>query len=160
MGQGARGRVESEAPTERSIGGILGVLEKVAAGDSPETPPKRWVVRRHRRRAPLTGSPEEDLRQFFERSGYVRVPNRERRRELAGRYKKGYEVRLVLADHKELSYVRGLLRVLGFVPAAPFRHAGGCWAQPVYGRAAVQWFSPRSLREKGCEGRPNRDGAA
>jgi len=152
--------VDTEIPTERSIGGILGVLERIAAGESPETPPKSWVVRRHRRSTLLSGAPEEDLRRLFERSGYVRVPNLGRRRELAGRYKKGYEVRLVLTDQKELSYARGLLRAMGFVPGAPFRHAGGCWAQPVYGRAAVQWFSPRSLREKGCDGRSSCKGAA
>jgi hypothetical protein len=79
------------------------------------------------------------LAQFFQRNGYIRSQNKKRREELGRDYKKGWEVRLPVADRSELTEVRGLLKALGFKPGKPFRK-GKQWIQPIYGQKAVKAF--------------------
>jgi hypothetical protein len=84
------------------------------------------------------------LRQLFLRNGYVRLPSKKRiRREGCQKYKKGYEVRLVLKQG-ELLQVRRLLKQLGFRPGKKFLKNRRV-IQPVYGRSTVEWFAPKKL---------------
>jgi len=84
------------------------------------------------------------LRLAFHRNGYVRVANLARRKELGAMvYKKGYEVRIIVTTEAELSPLQDLVRRAGFKPGKPFRKAHQ-WAQPVYGKAAVEWFQADS----------------
>jgi hypothetical protein len=86
------------------------------------------------------------LRQLFRRNGYVRVPNVKRiKRSGRQKYKKGYEVRLVARSTDELKQIRLLLRQIKFKAAKPFRK-GRRIIQPIYGRAAIEWFAPTKLK--------------
>ncbi len=77
---------------------------------------------------------------FFLSNGHVRMQNAERAAaEGWGRYKKGYEVRLVAESARELKLVRRLLRMAGFKPGRPFVQ-GRQFRQPIYGREAVTRF--------------------
>ncbi|MCL4458800.1 MAG: hypothetical protein M1136_04290 [Chloroflexi bacterium] len=88
--------------------------------------------------------PAVQLKQFFQRKGYIRVANKERIEALGRRkYKKGYEVRLMLAP-SELAQVRHLLEQVGFKAASPYPK-GKQIVQPIYGRAAVEWFLSAEL---------------
>jgi hypothetical protein len=90
---------------------------------------------------PREGADAALLRAAFRAGGYCRMADMEKR-ERAGsqRYKKGYEVRLVVATRAELAEVRRALRAVGFRDARSFlKH--GKFAQPVYGRDAVRWFT-------------------
>jgi len=90
-------------------------------------------------------SAEALLRQAFRRSGYVRVVDKARRKEMGHKYKKGYEVRLVVKTRDELMRMRQLLRRVGFDPATSFlKHSR--IVQPIYGKAAVEWFLSTSLK--------------
>ena len=97
------------------------------------------------------GSPEGLLRQAFRRSGYVRVANQTRRKEMGQKYKKGYEVRLVGKTRAELTQIRRLLRRVGFKAGKPFEKHSRI-VQPIYGKAAVEWFLSTSLET----GRPEK----
>ena len=91
-------------------------------------------------------SPDIQLKRLFRRNGYMRVPNKKRIKKLGRqKYKKGYEVRLVAASPAELSQIRRMLRQVGFKPANPF-HKGQQIAQPIYGKAAVEWFKSAKLK--------------
>jgi hypothetical protein len=84
--------------------------------------------------------PEALLAYFFERNGYVRRQDRLRYEEEGyRRYKKGFEVRLIAATESELAEIRELLVATGFKPGRPFPKARQ-WAQPIYGRQAVERF--------------------
>ncbi len=84
--------------------------------------------------------PDALLAQFFRQSGYIRRPDVERREQLGyTRYKKGYEVRLVVRTQRELAQVRRLVRQAGFAPGKPFQKHHQL-VQPVYGKAAVDYF--------------------
>jgi hypothetical protein len=82
---------------------------------------------------------EERLARFFRRNGYLRMPNPARRKEERSKYKKGYEVRLVLRSEGELEEARELLVQTGFKPARPFRKVRRL-IQPIYGKRAVEQF--------------------
>lgn len=70
----------------------------------------------------------------------MRVPDLEKRRQLRATYKKGWEVRLVLASKTELEEARHLLMMEGYRLGRPFaKHSR--WVQPVYGKAAVEFFA-------------------
>ncbi len=84
--------------------------------------------------------PEALLVELFQRSGYMRVPNAERRDEEKQAYKKGYEIRLVVDTKRELADVRRLLRQLELKGGKPFQK-GNRWVQPIYGKAALDRFS-------------------
>ncbi len=82
---------------------------------------------------------EQLLRQLFSETGYVRLADEARRQADGASYKKGYEVRLVVQTEAELAELRRWLARAGFKPAKPFVK-GNQLVQPVYGRAAVEWF--------------------
>lgn len=81
----------------------------------------------------------EQLTAFFDRNGYVRVPDSDRRADTPRSYKKGYEVRLVANSAAELRTIRRLLKAAGFPLASPFTHAKQ-WRQPLYGQEDVSRF--------------------
>ncbi len=97
-------------------------------------------------------SPPEDARvrlvQLFRRNGYCRVPRDERREQLRTKYKKGWEVRLVLKDEAELDEAGRLLARAGLNAGSPFRKASQ-WVQPVYGKKAVETFESWIASEAG-----------
>lgn len=83
--------------------------------------------------------PEALLVQFLRRSGYLRLPDEERRQKDGQHYKKGYEIRLVLNSQRELATVRRSLRKIGIKPAKSFKKHKR-WVQPIYGKSAVESF--------------------
>jgi hypothetical protein len=79
------------------------------------------------------------LDEFFRRNGYVRAPNQHLKEKLGAKYHKGWEVRLVLNNQKELAQVQELLADAGFKAGNSFiKH--GLWVQPVYGKQAAEYF--------------------
>jgi hypothetical protein len=82
--------------------------------------------------------PEIALRQLFQQHGYVRAADEERKQQDA-KYKKGYEVRLVVKTEDELTLIRHWLEQVGLKPGKPFRKHNRL-VQPIYGKAAVEWF--------------------
>jgi hypothetical protein len=84
------------------------------------------------------------LRRFFRQGGYVRIVDKARRKKMGQLYKKGYEVRLVVKTRAELLQVRELLRQVGLNPATTsVKH--NRIIQPIYGKAAVEWFLSTSV---------------
>jgi hypothetical protein len=81
---------------------------------------------------------------YFLRNGNIRRPNPKRLREGHERYKKGWEVRLVLTSWLELRQVRRELSAVGLKAGRPYRKATR-WVQPVYGREAVAFFGGHRL---------------
>jgi hypothetical protein len=81
----------------------------------------------------------KQLTALFQRNGYVRRLNPQRRAAEPQTYKKGDEVRLVAESQAELRAIRRLLRAAGFTPGRAFRKAKQ-WRQPLYGRDAVARF--------------------
>jgi hypothetical protein len=79
------------------------------------------------------------LAELFRRNGYYRLPNTKRREEMRTLYKKGWEVRLILRSQRELREARRLLKLAGLRGGRPWRK-GKRWAQPVYGKEAVDLF--------------------
>ena len=90
----------------------------------------------------------------FCRSGNIRRPHLERLCEGSTGYKKGWEVRIVVADAGEVLEVQRLLVRAGLRVAAPYRK-GRRMVQPVYGREAVQRFEA-SLAPRAAGGRKPR----
>ena len=89
------------------------------------------------------GSVPARLAEFIQRNSYVRVPNTKRRRKEKTRYKKGWELRIVLKDEAEVKEARRLLKTAGIRPAKPFAKARQ-WVQPVYGKAAMEMAGKRA----------------
>jgi len=83
-----------------------------------------------------------ELLRWFERGGYLRCCDPQRRAREGDAYKKGYEVRFVLDSEKNLQEVRRLLAAAGIRPGKPFRKHQR-YVQPVYGRSTVEWFVDR-----------------
>lgn len=81
----------------------------------------------------------EHLIDLHRRNGYTRKPNPNRRASEKARYKKGWELRLVLNNEKELSEVRRLLRRAGIKPSRSFKKSKQ-WVQPIYGEKTVNAF--------------------
>ena len=93
----------------------------------------------------------KELLALFLACGYVRQYSVARRdREGHRKYKKGFEVRLVLRHPGELQQARRLLDQVGFTPAASFRKHSR-YIQPVYGQPAFEWFVQKLPR--GAAGR-------
>jgi hypothetical protein len=88
-----------------------------------------------------------ELATIFASSGYVRRPD-ERRRAARDRaaYKKGWEVRLVVASSDEAQRATQLIAVVGLSAGRLFRK-GRRIIVPLYGARAVQWFL-RELRRR------------
>ena len=83
-----------------------------------------------------------ELLVWFERGGYIRRCDSQRRAREGRGYKKGYEVRFVVDSEDELQVVRRLLTAAKLRPGKPFRKHQRM-VQPVYGRATVEWFVNR-----------------
>lgn len=79
------------------------------------------------------------LQSLYDRSGYARMPSARDDPEAGGVGKKGWEVRFVLRDEKEVERVRSALTRLGFRPGSPFKKHSRI-VVPVYGVAAVRSF--------------------
>lgn len=91
----------------------------------------------------LTSKSAAQLRALFNECGYVRQKSEERYRDLGyDVYKKGSEVRLVLASAAAVKEVQALLREVGLNPGKPFRKHSR-YVQPIYGAASVEWFLQR-----------------
>ena len=84
-------------------------------------------------------NPRRLLRDVFRTNAYMRMPNRERQKEEGQAYKKGYEVRLVVATLREAAQIRRSLKEVGLKGGKPFKKANQ-WVQPVYGQTAVEYF--------------------
>ena len=83
---------------------------------------------------------KQQLTFFFQRNGYLRLPNPVRQEQEGHQvYKKGYEVRLVAGSERELQQIRSLLHQAGFKAGKPFVK-GQQWIQPIYGREGVERF--------------------
>lgn len=79
------------------------------------------------------------LARFFRRNGYFRIPDKKLHVKLGEDYKRGYEVRLVANDRKELKEINSLLTETGFKTGKPFKK-NNKYVQPVYGKESVQKF--------------------
>jgi hypothetical protein len=82
-------------------------------------------------------SPSPELAALFLRAGYVRVCSAKRRTRDGRSYKKGYEVRFLLATMREVREARDVLSAAGLRPGKVFRKHNR-YVQPVYGRAVVE----------------------
>ena len=81
---------------------------------------------------------KKKLVKYFQRNGYILLPDE---KLLGGNdnYKKGYEVRLVAKDKKELTKIKDLLNKAGFKIGKPFQKHNE-YVQPIYGKEAVEKF--------------------
>ena len=85
------------------------------------------------------------LREVFQRRGYLRQPDSQRREKQGQGYKKGYEVRLGVSTRREIVQVRKVLRDVGLKPGKDYEHHNA-YVIPVYGLKAVAYF--RALGRK------------
>lgn len=83
-----------------------------------------------------------ELQDWFDRIGYVRICNTQRRKREGQAYKKGYEVRFALDSRDAVREVQRLLTTVGLRPGKPYRKYDRI-VLPVYGRASVEWFVKR-----------------
>jgi hypothetical protein len=79
------------------------------------------------------------LIKFYKRNGYVRIPDKKRRKKESRSYKMGYEIRFVANTKAELALMRKLLKAVGFKPGKPFGKTSR-YCQPVYGKVAMEQF--------------------
>jgi hypothetical protein len=105
---------------------------------------KKTVKRRRKKVAPIPmeaipRSVVERLTWYFDRNGFVRRLDPERREKLGEEYHKGDEVRLVANSKVELNEIRRLLRAAGFKPGSSFGKDNQ-FRQPIYGRREVARF--------------------
>lgn len=91
------------------------------------------------RRLKTKNSLESQLVKYFQRNGYFRIPDKNLRRQKGKDYKKGYEVRLVANDEKELLEINSLLTKAGFKVGKSFIK-NNKFVQPIYGKDAVDKF--------------------
>jgi hypothetical protein len=98
-------------------------------------------------------SDQRRLGRFFNRNAYCRIPDAQRMQEGYTKYKKGWEVRLILKDEDEVAIVNGLLWRVGLVPGKAFRKSKR-WAVPIYGEKAVlclqEWGAELLENESAC----------
>lgn len=87
----------------------------------------------------VTNSAQSKLLGYFNRNGHIRLPDLKRRKKKDPEYKKGYEIRFVAYDKKELAEIRELLRSLGLT-VAKFHKKGNLLVQPVYGELTMKRF--------------------
>jgi hypothetical protein len=95
-----------------------------------------------------SGQLDPGLILLIRRNAYVRQPNTKRRRREKTKYKKGWEVRIVLDDETEINFAQGLLDRSGVKAGRPFaKHRR--WVIPVYGRTMVELIKKHTgLRKK------------
>ncbi|MGH2643111.1 MAG: hypothetical protein ACRDE2_04125 [Chitinophagaceae bacterium] len=87
----------------------------------------------------MSTSKAVQLKGFFNRNGYYRIPDEKLREKLKAGYKKGYEVRLVAMDYKEYLSIRKLLKELGYLPGKAYSK-GNRRIVPLYGRENYEGF--------------------
>jgi len=91
-------------------------------------------------------SPLPSLRARFRRGGYIRTYDPSRRKsEGTDAYKKGFEVRFVVATQAEITEIRELLEAAGLRPGKTFKKASKI-VQPVYGAEAVRLITGEDPR--------------
>ena len=96
-----------------------------AAKNSPiESPDSTWPA-------------EKQLAFFFHRNGYVRVPDKKRRKKESRTYKMGYETRFIAKTKKEVATLERLLGKFEISPGKAYAKAEQ-WCVPVYGQAALE----------------------
>jgi hypothetical protein len=124
--------------------GFQDLLTQFAATDayhedypSPFQRPEFPIIPGMPRPSPRRRSDERRLGRFFNRNAYCREPDACRQLEGYRKYKKGWEVRLVLRDEDEVAIVCSLLWRVGLSPGKPFRKSRR-WVVPVYGEEAVR----------------------
>ncbi len=98
---------------------------------------KRGIERYYRLK--MIRSTESELAQFFLRNGYIRYPNKNLLKTKERDYKKGYEVRLVANNKKELQKISSLIRKLQLNLGKSFQK-NNRYVQPIYGKDAVDLF--------------------
>ncbi|MFN3872307.1 MAG: hypothetical protein ACK4R9_04840 [Ignavibacterium sp.] len=81
------------------------------------------------------------IAEYFKRNGYFRLPN-DKPQKKKTTAKKGYEIRFVAKDKKELSEMKSLLKKAGLMPGKPFDKFNQ-FVLPVYGKEKYLRF--RSL---------------
>jgi hypothetical protein len=87
----------------------------------------------------MNKSVKKRLLYFFCRNGYLRSPNKARRKRDGQYYRKGYEIRFVVNNKEELSEMRALLKKAGFKAGKPYsKHSR--FVFPVYGREYYEKF--------------------
>ncbi|GMU96041.1 hypothetical protein [Ignavibacterium album] len=69
---------------------------------------------------------------YFKRNGYFRLPD-EKPLKKNSTSKKGYEIRFVAKDKKELGEMKSLLKEIGLMPGKPFDKFNQ-FVLPVYGK--------------------------
>jgi hypothetical protein len=84
----------------------------------------------------VPASVARELARLFQRNGYVRRVNPDRRATEGQYYKKGDEMRFTAGSLAELTTIQSLLDAAGFLPGRPYAQ-GNTWKLPVYGRHAV-----------------------
>jgi len=84
-------------------------------------------------------SVKTQLRYFFRRNGCLRAPNIARQKRDGWTYKKGYEIRFVANNGKELLKIRSLLSKAGFKSGKPYSKRSQ-FIQPVYGKIFYEQF--------------------
>lgn len=82
---------------------------------------------------------EEILTKYFNRNGYMRIPNEYRRKIEKAEYKKGYEIRFVAKSDSELSEIRQALKKVKFKFGKPFKKNKQI-ILPVYGKQLFDKF--------------------
>lgn len=82
------------------------------------------------------------LADFFLRNGYLRLPSEKKSKKSKYADKKGYEVRFVARNKKELSEMKSLLKDAGFKSGKPFAKFNQ-FVLPVYGKE--QYFKFKNL---------------
>ena len=95
----------------------------------------------------MSTSKAAQLKGFFKRNGYYRIPDEKLREQLKAGYKKGYEVRLVAMDYKEYLSIRKLLKELGYSPGKAYAK-GNRRIVPLYGRDNYKDFKELMTKTK------------
>ena len=98
-----------------------------------------------RKKASSSRRPEARLVVLYRESGYMRVPNLNRREKEPRDYKKGYEIRIAADTLREIREIRKLLRQVDIQGGKPFKKHSR-WIQPIYGKEEMREFK-RWLRE-------------
>lgn len=70
---------------------------------------------------------------YFNRNGYFRIPDPKMQKKKKSDYKKGYEIRFVAKDKKELSEMKSLLKEAEMKAGKPFNKFNQ-YVLPVYGK--------------------------
>ncbi len=108
---------------------------KMAKSKSPEKPVKvkKAVVKK--------------IADYFLRNGYLRLPSENKSKKKKVVSKKGYEIRFVAKDRKELSELKTVLKEAGLTAGKPFDKFNQ-FVLPVYGKDKYFRFKEMLAAEK------------